>query len=137
LHRRSRAIADNLVVSKRDWIYVGLMVFITIGFAVDALLWSAGPTAVQWNSVVQSFGIMLFVYLWERADAAQFGKRRSSLARLLTFFLPPVGHAIYLYQSRPIRPATALFLLFWAGVFGLLLVGFVALTPVVLVHDYP
>ncbi len=124
-------------MSKRDWIYVGLMVFITVGFAVDALLWSAGPTAVQWNSVVQSFGIMLFVYWWEIADADQFGKRRSSLARLLTFFLPPVGHAIYLYQSRPCRSATALFLLFWAGVFGLLLVGLLALTPVALVDEHP
>ena len=101
LCRPSRAITDNLAVSKRDWIYVGLMVFITVGFVVDALVWTAGPTAVQWNSVVQSFGIMLFVYWWESADADQFGKRRSSLARLLTFFLPPVGHAIYLYQSRP------------------------------------
>ena len=137
LHLPSRAIADNLAVSKRDWIYVGLIAFITVGFAVDALLWSAGPTAIQWNSVIQSFGIMLFVYWWESADADQFGKRRSSLARLVTFFRPPVGHAIYLYQSRPWRPATALFLLFWAGVFGLLLVGLVALTPVVLVHDYP
>jgi len=85
LHRPSRAIADNLVVSKRDWIYVGLMMFITVGFAVDALVWTAGPTAMQWNSVIQAFGIMLFVYWWESADADQFGKRRTSLVRLLTF----------------------------------------------------
>jgi len=56
--------------------------------------------------------------------------------RLLTF-LPLVGHAIYLYQSRPWKPATALFLLFWAGVFGLLLVGLLALTPVALVDEHP
>jgi hypothetical protein len=51
-----------LAVSKRDWIYVGLIVWITVGFAIDAFVWSAEPTAMQWNSVVQSFGIMLFVY---------------------------------------------------------------------------
>jgi hypothetical protein len=135
--RPSRAIADNLTVSKRDWIYVGLMLWITVGFAVDALVWSAGPTARQWNSVVQSFGIMLFVYSWERADGDQFGKRRSSLARLVTFFLPPVGHAIYLYQGRPWKPATALFLLFWAGVLGLLLVGGLALTHTTMSGEYP
>jgi len=137
LCRRSRAITDNLAVSKRDWIYVGLMVFITVGFVVDALVWTAGPTAMQWNSVIQAFGIMLFVYWWESADADQFGKRRTSLARLLTFFLPLVGHAIYLYQSRPWKPATALLLLFWAGVFGLLVIGALALTPLVISGEYP
>jgi hypothetical protein len=116
-------------MARRDWIYLGLMVFITVGFVVDSLLRDSGPPATTWSSVIQSFVIMLFVYWWEVADANQFGIRRSPVARLVTFFLPPVGHAIYLYQGRPAKSATTIFLLFWAGIFGLMLIGALALTP--------
>ncbi|WP_333889593.1 hypothetical protein [Mycolicibacterium gadium] len=123
-------------MAKRDWIYLGLMGFITLGLVADALLWAAGPPVTTWNAVIQSFGIMLFVYFWEIADANQSGVRRSSVARLLTFFLPPVGHAIYLYQGRPWQQATKLFLLFWAGVLGLALVGTFAFAAGGVPSDY-
>ena len=92
---------------------------------------------MQWNSVIQAFESCFSSTGGRAPTPINSASAGPQLARLLTFFLPLVGHAIYLYQSRPWKPATALFLLFWAGVFGLLVVGALALTPVVISGEYP
>jgi hypothetical protein len=104
-------------MTKRNWIYGALLIFVTLGSVVDVVVFTQGtPSALTWNNVVQVFGIVVIVYWWEAADASALGRRQSSAARLLTILLPMVGHAIYLYQGRHWKRATALFLLYWGGV---------------------
>ena len=102
-------------MTKRNWIYVALLVFITFGILVDAIVWPNGPPTLTWNDLIQAIGIVILVSSWQIVDADQLGERRSTAAKILAI-LVPVGHAIYLYQSRNWKPATALFLLYWAGI---------------------
>jgi hypothetical protein len=104
-------------MTKRNWVYVALLVFVSIGAVIDIAVWPLEAPPLTWNDVVQTIGIVVFVYWWEVADAKQFGQPQSGPARVLTVFVPPLGHAIYLYQSRNWKRATVMFLLFWAGVF--------------------
>jgi hypothetical protein len=102
-------------MTKRNWIYVALLVFITFGMLVDAIVWPNGSRTLTWNDLIQAIGIVILVSWWQIVDANQLGQRRSTAAKIFAI-LVPVGHAIYLYQSRNWKPATALFLLYWAGI---------------------
>lgn len=102
-------------MTKRNWIYVALLVFITFEIFVIAIVWPNGEPTLTWNDVILAIGIVILVSWWQIVDANHLGQRRSKAAKILTI-LVPVGHAIYLYQSRNWKPATALFLLYWAGV---------------------
>jgi hypothetical protein len=119
--------------TKRNWIYVGLLLFIAAGAVIDAVVWPDGPPSpFTWNDVVQTIGIVALVYWWEVTDAKQLGRRQSAPARIATIFVPPLGHAIYLYQSRNWKHATLLLVLFWAG---LVIVAIAAVLGVAVILD--
>jgi hypothetical protein len=103
-------------MTKRNWIYLNLLVVVALGSLADAVLLPYGRPASTLSTFVQAIAIMLLVYWWEMVDAKELGHRRSTVARLLTFLIPPLGHAIYLFQSRTWKRAAGLFLLFWAGI---------------------
>ena len=129
-------MANNVAagdMTKRNWIYVGLLAFLIVGGLVDILIWPMGAaTLLTWSNAVQAFGLMVFVYSWEAADATALGQRQSSPARLLTILFPLAGHAVYLYQTRNWKRATALLVLYW---FGVLIASIVAALAVVLFLD--
>jgi hypothetical protein len=102
-------------MTKRNWIYLNLLVIVGLGSLANAVLLPYGRPATTVSTFVQAVAIMLLVYWWEMVDAKELGHRRSTIARLSTFLVPPLGHAIYLFQSRSWKPAAGLFLLFWAG----------------------
>ncbi len=102
-------------MKKSSWIYVALLVFIALGSVVDVAIASYGPMVTSWSGIIQGFLIVLFIYWWEAVDAVERGCRHSGVAKLVTIFLAPVGHGIYLYQSREWKAATWLFVRYWAG----------------------
>lgn len=103
-------------MTKRDWIYIGLLAFTSLGLLIDAALWPAGPpSSFTANDLVQMIGIVTLFSWWQIADAARRDLRRSSAARSMTILFAPVGLAIYLYQTRPWKRATAGLIAFIAG----------------------
>lgn len=97
-------------------IYCALLLFVALGSVVDLVVEPYGPTAAAWNGFIQAFLLMLFIYRWEAVDAVERRCRRSWVARLVTIFLPPLGHGIYLLQSGEWKTAAWLFVRFWAGI---------------------
>lgn len=108
-------------MTKRNWIYVGLLAFISLGLLIDAAIWPAGtPSSFTANDLVQMVGILTLFSWWEIEDAAKKDIKRSSAAKVATIMLAPVGLAIYLYQTRPWKPATIGLIGFMSG---LIIVG--------------
>lgn len=108
-------------MTKRNWIYVGLLAFISLGLLIDAAIWPAGtPSSFTANDLVQMVGILTLFSWWEIEDAAKKDIKRSSAAKAATIMLAPVGLAIYLYQTRPWKPATIGLIGFMGG---LIIVG--------------
>jgi hypothetical protein len=86
-------------MTKHDWIYIGLLAFTSLGFLIDSAVWPVGPP--------RSFTISdLMQMMVEIEDATRMDLRRSPVARTMTILLAPVGLAIYLYQTRPLKEAT-------------------------------
>jgi len=102
-------------MTKRGWIYVALIVFVTLSVFTAAVVWPNRAPA-EWTLFLQLYGVMAFTHGWERADARQLGQRQSPAASLLTVLLVFVGHAVYLWQSRHWRRAVVVWLVYWAGV---------------------
>ncbi|WP_418136640.1 hypothetical protein [Agrobacterium sp. El2ro-1b] len=117
-------------MTKRNWIYVGLLIFISLGLLIDAAIWPAGPSSsFTANDLVQMVGILTLFSWWQIEDAAKSDVKRSSAAKVATILLAPVGLAIYLYQTRPWKRATVGFIGFMGG---LVLVG----VPTLLLADW-
>lgn len=88
-------------MAKRNWIYVGLLAFISLGLLIDAAVWPAGPPAsFTANDLVQMIGIITLFAWWQIEDAEKRDLPRSSAAKITTVLLAPIGLAIYLYQTR-------------------------------------
>ncbi|MGV1958067.1 hypothetical protein ACQZ5G_06010 [Agrobacterium sp. 22-214-1] len=65
-------------MAKRNWIYVGLLAFISLGLLIDAAVWPAGPPAsFTANDLVQMIGIITLFAWWQIEDAE---KRTSGAA---------------------------------------------------------
>ncbi|OBZ95942.1 hypothetical protein ADU59_05985 [Pararhizobium polonicum] len=104
-------------MTKRNCIYIGLLAFMSFGLLIDAALWAAGPpSSLTANDLVQMIGIITLFSWWEAEDAATRDLRRSSVARVVTILIAPVGLAIYLYQTRPWKRATVSWVAFIGGV---------------------
>ncbi|NTE33748.1 hypothetical protein [Agrobacterium tumefaciens] len=104
-------------MAKRNWIYVGLLAFISLGLLIDAAVWPAGPPAsFTANDLVQMIGIITLFAWWQIEDAAKRDLRRSSAAKITTVLLAPVGLAIYLYQTRRWTRATLGLFAFIGGI---------------------
>jgi hypothetical protein len=103
-------------LTARGRIYVALIVFVTISVFIAGAVWPEGAPPEWWTFLVQLYGVMAFTYGWECADARQLGQDQSPAAAVLTIVFVFVGHAAYLYQSRPLARAAAVWLLYWAGV---------------------
>jgi hypothetical protein len=94
-------------MAKRNWIYVALLAFISLGLLIDAAIWPAGPpSSFTANDLVQLAGILTLFSWWQIEDAERRNLRRSSAARIATILLAPIGLAIYLYQTRRWTHAT-------------------------------
>ena len=91
------------------------MVFVTLSVFIAAVVWPNRASA-EWTHFVQLYGVMAFTYGWERADARQLGQPQSPAAAFLTVLLVFVGHAVYLWQSRHLRRAVVIWLVYWVGV---------------------
>ncbi len=103
-------------MTKRDWIYIGLLGFTSLGFLIDSAVWPAGPpSSLTINDLIQMIGIATLFSWWEIEDATRSDLKRSSAARTMTVLLAPVGLAIYLYQTRPWKRATIGLIAFVAG----------------------
>lgn len=101
----------------RDWIYVALIFFISGGVFVDTAIWPYGPpSSLTANDVVQMLGIVILFAWWQIEDAERHGYRRSSVVRLFSILVAPLGLAIYFYQTRPWKKATVGFLAFMGGI---------------------
>ncbi|SDE32719.1 hypothetical protein SAMN05421750_101218 [Agrobacterium pusense] len=115
----------NVCMVKRNWIYVGLLVFVSVGLLIDAAIWPAGPpSSFTANDLVQMIGIITLFAWWQIEDAEKRGSRRSSAVKFATILLAPVGLAIYLYQTRRWTRATLGLIAFMGG---LLLAGILTL----------
>ena len=123
----------NVCMVKRNWIYVGLLAFVSVGLLIDAAIWPAGsPSSFTANDLVQMIGIITLFAWWQIADAEKRGSRRSSAVKFATILLAPVGLAVYLYvigasgYAQPRRWTRAtLGLIAFMG--GLLLAGILTL----------
>ncbi|MFF2320782.1 hypothetical protein ACFVTJ_06995 [Agrobacterium sp. NPDC058088] len=106
-------------MTKRNWIYVGLLLFLSFGLLIDAALWPAGaPSSLTANDLVQMFGIITLFAWWQIEDAAKHDFRRSSSAKIATILIAPLGLAIYLYQTRRWTRATLGLIAFIGGMIG-------------------
>ncbi|UXS38663.1 hypothetical protein FY150_02660 [Agrobacterium tumefaciens] len=104
-------------MAKRNWIYVGLLAFISLGLLIDAAVWPAGPPAsFTANDLVQMIGIITLFAWWQIEDAEKRDLRRSSAAKITTVLLAPIGLAIYLYQTRRWPRATLGLFAFIGGI---------------------
>ncbi|MFK0208985.1 hypothetical protein [Agrobacterium sp. NPDC090283] len=104
-------------MAKRNWIYVGLLAFISLGLLIDAAIWPAGPpSSFTANDLVQMIGIITLFAWWQIEDAEKRDARRSSVAKVATIMLAPVGLAIYLYQTRRWTYATIGLIAFMGGI---------------------
>ena len=104
-------------MAKRNWIYVGLLAFISLGLLIDAAVWPAGPPAsFTANDLVQMIGIITLFAWWQIEDAEKPDIRRSSAVKITTVLLAPIGLAIYLYQTRRWPRATLGLLAFIGGI---------------------
>lgn len=104
-------------MAKRNWIYVGLLAFLSLGLLIDAAVWPAGPpTSFTANDLVQMIGIITLFAWWQIEDAEKRDIRRSSAAKIVTILLAPVGLAIYLYQTRRWPRATLGLIAFMSGI---------------------
>ncbi|MBO9655346.1 hypothetical protein O3S81_08775 [Agrobacterium sp. SOY23] len=104
-------------MAKRNWIYVGLLAFLSLGLLIDAAVWPAGPpTSFTANDLVQMIGIITLFAWWQIEDAEKRDIRRSSAAKIVTILLAPVGLAIYLYQTRRWPRATLGLIAFMGGI---------------------
>ncbi|MGK9040705.1 hypothetical protein KXS05_10075 [Rhizobium sp. SA279] len=104
-------------MAKRNWIYVGLLAFISLGLLIDAAVWPAGPPAsFTANDLVQMIGIITLFAWWQIEDAEKRDIRRSSAVKITTVLLAPIGLAIYLYQTRRWPRATLGLLAFIGGI---------------------
>lgn len=110
-------------MKKRDWIYVGLLAFVAFGIVVDFWIWpSSVHTSLTANDIVQMAGFLFLCCWWEIEDAAIRGGRPSSLARVFTILVAPIGLAIYFYQSRRWKSATVGFVAFLLGIVATVIV---------------
>lgn len=104
-------------MAKRNWIYVGLLAFISLGLLIDVAIWPAGPpSSFTANDLVQMIGIITLFAWWQIEDAEKRDARRSSAAKVATIMLAPVGLAIYLYQTRRWTYATIGLIAFMGGI---------------------
>ncbi|MGQ8634680.1 hypothetical protein ACUTJJ_24735 [Agrobacterium sp. DKPNP3] len=104
-------------MSKRNWIYVGLLAFLSLGLLIDAAIWPAGPpSSFTANDLIQMVGIITLFAWWQIEDAKKRDIRRSSAAKVTTILLAPVGLAIYLYQTRRWTRATLGLIAFMGGI---------------------
>lgn len=104
-------------MTKRNAIYLALVIFIAAGFVIDVWAWPAGtPSRFTWNDAIQLVGVVVLSSWWQIADARQRGVRRSGVASTLTVMFVPIGSAVYLFQSRNWRSAVAVYLVFWGGI---------------------
>lgn len=104
-------------MAKRNWIYVGLLAFISLGLLIDAAVWPAGPpTSFTANDLVQMIGIITLFAWWQIEDAEKRDLQRSSAAKITTVLLAPIGLAIYLYQTRRWPRATLGLFAFIGGI---------------------
>ena len=104
-------------MAKRNWIYVGLLAFISLGLLIVAAVWPAGPPAsFTANDLVQMIGIITLFAWWQIEDAEKRDLQRSSAAKITTVLLAPIGLAIYLYQTRRWTRATLGLFAFIGGI---------------------
>lgn len=104
-------------MAKRNWIYVGLLAFISLGLLIDAAVWPAGPPAsFTANDLVQMIGIITLFAWWQIEDAEKRDLQRSAAAKITTVLLAPIGLAIYLYQTRRWPRATLGLFAFIGGI---------------------
>ena len=62
----SRQATHSRSLSKRNWIYVGLLAFITAGVVIDFVVWPEGPpNTLTWNDVPSSSPLALNRYTSE------------------------------------------------------------------------
>ncbi|MDA5632179.1 MULTISPECIES: hypothetical protein [Rhizobium/Agrobacterium group] len=105
-------------MAKRNWIYVALLAFLSLGLLIDAAIWPAGPpSSFTANDLVQMIGIITLFAWWQIEDAEKRDIRRSPAAKVATILLAPVGLAIYLYQTRRWTRATLGLIAFMGGIF--------------------
>lgn len=96
-------------------LYIVLIMVTFLGMLVDWLLWLSGEPAINHGVLIHATAIMIGTLLWQFADAKEKGRKASVLSSALTVVFAPLGSAIYLYQSRDRKAATAMFATFWSG----------------------
>ncbi|MEL7541449.1 MAG: hypothetical protein AAGJ51_11145 [Pseudomonadota bacterium] len=102
--------------SKRNIIYISLLMFVSLGMAVDLIFWPTAMSSGTINDVIQIIGILLLCLYWEKADSEELEVSLSRGARISTLVLPLLGTAVYLFQTRRWYKAVLVYCLFWAGV---------------------
>lgn len=95
-------------MTKRDFIYVALLVSLATGSVIDAF--TGGPDAQGFtlNDLTQLIATVVLCVWWEIEDAKLRGGTAVTLTRTLTIFFAPLGLLAYFFQSRrPIAAAIA------------------------------
>ena len=104
---------------KRNQIYLLLMGFTAAGGFIDWFIWQNNPPSMTLNDISQMFGNVVLCRIWQYLDSRSLQVDQSSLSKLITILIAPVGMAIYMFQSRKWHVAALSWLAFW---FGLLMV---------------
>jgi putative effector of murein hydrolase LrgA (UPF0299 family) len=112
-------------LSRRDWVYVALLVFVAIGSTLDSV-YQPYPHSYSLNDFVQMVGIIILCAWWQIEDANVREMKRGTAARIFTVLFMPVGLAIHLFQSRKAGRATIILISFILGVIGAAITGTLA-----------
>ena len=103
-------------MTRRNTIYLFLVGFFAFGIIIDWVVWNGLPPSWTWNDITQLIGVIVLCLMWEDADARTQEVPHKRSAIILTILLPPLGTAVYFFQSRRWPQAILGTILFWAGI---------------------
>ncbi|WP_117193728.1 hypothetical protein [Rhizobium terrae] len=101
-------------MTKRDFIYLALLISLAIGSIIDVFTWSGEDAGYTLNDITQLVATVVLCVWWEIEDAKLRDGKAVTLTRTMTIFFAPLGLLIYFFQSR--KPLAAL--VWFAGFIG-------------------
>jgi hypothetical protein len=102
-------------MTKRDFIYVALLIALATGPIIDAFTGGADAVGFTLNDAGQLIATIVLCVWWEMEDAKLRGGTAATLTQTATVFLAPLGLLIYFFQSRKPIAATIAFVAFIGG----------------------
>jgi hypothetical protein len=103
---RSDFSTVDIFMTKRDFIYIALLVSLAVGAVIDVFTWQdQASSAFTLNDLTQLIAIVVLCVWWEIEDAKLRGQTARTLTRTTTILFVPLGLLAYFLQSRKPLPA--------------------------------